>query len=331
MYQSDSDVKVVQAESSDAKRSRLKEMVNSSLVGAALVLLILLFTVLSPYFFTGTNWYHIFQQVAVVAVLTVGQAFVIITAGIDLSQGSVIGLTGVVSAMLMTAHHPMWEAVVAGILMGVLVGAINGILITLLKLPPFIATLATMSIGGGAALILTGGEPVFGIPAAFNNFGNAGLGVLPYIALIALILAVVFHIVLSYTRFGRFTYALGSNALAARLSGLKVNRQILSVYILSGALSAVGGLLMTAYVNTALPTAGTNYELDSIAAVVIGGGSLFGGEGTMYGAMIGALLMAVLDNGTQLLGVSSYWQEVLLGVVVVLAVFIDHFRRRTNV
>jgi len=183
----------------------------------------------------------------------------------------------------------------------------------------------------GAALIITHGEPVFGIPPAFSNFGQNGVSIFPYIAIVALVLAAIFHVVLAYTRFGRFTYAIGSNALSARLSGLNVRRHLLWVYLLSGAMSAVAGLLMTAWVNSALPTAGSNYELNSIAAVVIGGGSLFGGEGTMWGSMIGALLMATLSNGTQLLGVSTYWQDVLLGLVVVLAVYVDNFRRRTSV
>lgn len=321
----------VETEVAATRRLRLKTVVNSSLVGVALLALVIYFTIASPYFLTAVNWYHILQDVAVVAVLTVGQAFVIITAGIDLSQGSVLGLTGVVAALAMTAHEPIWLAVLEGLAVGLVVGLVNGALITLAKLPPFIATLATMSMGVGAALIITHGEPVFGIPSTFSNFGQNGVSIFPYIAIVAIVLAAIFHVVLAYTRFGRFTYAIGSNALSARLSGLNVRRHLLWVYVLSGAMSAVAGLLMTAWVNSALPTAGSNYELNSIAAVVIGGGSLFGGEGTMWGSMVGALLMATLSNGTQLLGVSTYWQDVLLGLVVVLAVYVDNFRRRTTV
>jgi len=310
---------------------RLRSILNSSLVGVALIALVVYFSIASPYFFTSTNWYHILQDVAVVAILAVGQAYIIITAGIDLSQGSVISLSGVVSALIMTTGHPIWIAIIAGLAIGALVGFVNGVLITLAKLPPFIATLATMSIAEGASLIVTGGEPVFNIPAAFSNFGQLGIGIFPYIALVAIFFAVIFHINLSYTRFGRFTYAIGSNVLSARLSGLNVRRQLISVYMISGIMSAMGGILMTAWVNTAMPTAGSNYELNSIAAVVIGGGSLFGGEGTIWGSMIGALLIATLSNGTQLLGVSTYWQEVLLGLVVLLAVYVDNFRRRKSV
>jgi len=222
------------------------DWINSSLVAAALIGLIVIFTVASPYFFTSLNWYHILQAVAVVAVLTIGQAFVIITAGIDLSQGSVIGLAGVVSALIMSAGHPVWEGLLAGLLIGAVVGAINGILVVLAQLPPFIATLATLSIAEGAALIVTGGQPVFNLPASFTNFGQYGLGILPYTALVAIALAIIFHLLLAYTRFGRFTYAVGSNVIAARLSGLKVGRQLFLVYLLSGILSAIGGMLLTA-------------------------------------------------------------------------------------
>jgi ribose transport system permease protein len=313
-------------------QTRSKDLLNSSLVAVALIALVIVFTIASPYFFSLLNWYHIFQQVAVVAILTVGQAFVIITAGIDLSQGAVVGLAGIVAGLLMTSGYPVWVAVLAGLGVGLVVGAINGLLITKAGLPPFIATLATLSAAGGFALIITGGQPVFGLPAAFTAFGQNGiLGLFPYIAIVAAILAIIFHIVLAYTRFGRFTYAVGSNMAAARLTGLRVNWQLFLIYTLSGVLSAAGGLLLASYVSSALPDAGNNYELNSIAAVVIGGGSLFGGEGTMWGAMIGALLVAVLNNGTQLLGVSTYWQQVILGGVIVLAVYIDRFRRRTGV
>ncbi len=312
------------------KSSKWKDLFNSSLVASALVLLIIVFSLASPYFLSSNNAYHIIQQVAVVAVLAVGQTYVIITAGIDLSQGAVVGLSGVVGALLMQ-HNSIEVAIAAGLAVGLVVGALNGFLITIAKLPPFIATLATLSIGGGVALILTNGQPVFNIPSSFVNFGSGGIGIFPYIAIVMLALAVLFQVVLSYTRFGRFTYAVGSNIVAARLSGLKVGRQLFFVYLISGFMSAVGGLLLTGYVASALPSAGSNYELESIAAVVIGGGSLFGGEGTVWGSIVGALLLATLSNGTQLLGISTYVQVILLGLVVILAVYFDNFRRRKGV
>ena len=310
----------------------LKNLLNTSLVAAALVLLILIFSILSPEFFTELNLFHILQQVTIVGILAVGQAFVIITAGIDMSQGSIIGLTGVTAALLMSAHYSTWLSIIVGLVVGTLIGVLNGILVTWAKLPPFIATLGTMSIGAGLALVITGGQPVFGIPSSVSNFGNNGIGsILPDIALLLIVIALIFHFVLSRSRFGRYTYAIGSNSLAARLAGLNVKRQLIWIYIISGFLSAVGGIVMIAWVNSAMPSAGDNYQLNSIAAVVIGGGSLFGGQGTIWGSMVGALLMSVLSNGSQLVGISTYWQSVLLGLVVILAVFIDGFRQRSLV
>lgn len=310
---------------------KLKSLLNSSLVAAALVILVIVFSILSPNFLAPLNIFHLLEQMAVVGVLAVGQAFVIITAGIDMSQGPLIGLTGVVTALLMTSNQPTWLAILVGLLVGSVVGLVNGLLVTIAKLPPFIATLGTMSVVTGMALVVTNGQPVFGIPNSVANFGNGGIaGILPNIAIVLIVLAIIFHIVLSRSRFGRYTYAIGSNSLAARLAGLNVRRQLVWIYLISGFLSAVGGIIMLAWVDSAMPTAGANYQLNSIAAVVIGGGSLFGGQGTIWGSMIGAVLMAVLANGSQLLGVSTYWQDVLLGVVVILAVFIDGFRQRSQ-
>lgn len=323
---------VVQETETRRSKDWLKELFHTSLVAAALIVLMIVFSIFSPHFFSTSNFYHILQEVAVVGILTVGQAFVIITAGIDMAQGAVIGLTGVVAALLMSQHVSVWLAVLAGLGIGVLVGLVNGLLITVAGITPFIATLGTMSICTGAALVTTSGQPVFGIPNSVSNFGSNGiLGILPFTALVMIVVAIVFHFVLNNTRFGRYTYAIGSNPLSARLSGLRIERHLIWVYIISGVMSAIGGVVMIAWVNSAMPTAGNNYQLNSIASVVIGGGSLFGGEGTIWGSMIGALLMSVLSDGSQLLGVSSYWQSILLGLVVVIAVFIDRFRRRSAV
>lgn len=313
-----------------AHSMKIKKYLNSSLVTIALLVLILVFTIANPNFFTVKNWFNILQAVSVVGMLAIGQIFVIITAGIDISQGSIIGLTGIVSALLMTHGFPVWVAIVAGIAMGSLVGLLNGILVAKAGIQPFISTLGTMSLAGGAALIMTDGQPVYGIPGSVANFGSNGFYIFPEIAITMIILAILAHFLLSKTKYGRYTYAVGSNILSAKLSGLNVKRQLIWAYMISGTTSGIGGIIMMSWINSALPTAGQNYELNSIAAVVIGGGSLFGGEGTIKGAMIGALLMAVLSNGSQLLGVSSYWQSVLLGLVVLAAVYIDRFRRRSS-
>lgn len=311
-----------------ARRAQLRDLLNSSFIAVGLLVLLVLFSVASPYFLTSANMYRILQQVAVVAVLAVGQAFVIITAGIDLSQGSVVALTGICLLLSYHAGVPFAGALVLALVVGVAVGCFNGTLVTIFHMPPFIATLASLAIAGGSALLASGGQPEFGLPSGFTAFGSDGLGTVPDIAIVAIGVAVVGQFMLGLTRFGRYTYAIGSNALAARVAGVRVRGQVFSVYVMSALCSAIGGVLLTAYVNGALPNAGTDYELYAIAAVVIGGGSLFGGVGTVWGAMLGALLLSVLNNGTDLLGVSTYFQTVLLGVVVVVAVYIDNFRRR---
>lgn len=306
------------------RRQRMTDIVNSSLVGVALVALVLVFASRSPYFLTSSNLFRIGQQVAVIAVLAVGQAYVIITGGIDLSEAAVIPLAGVTSAMAM--QRSVWLGVAVALGMGVGVGVVNGLLVTKLHLPPFIATLSTFSIADGSALLITGGQPVFNLPTSFANFGAAGLG-LPYMAIVAILIAILAQFVLTMTGFGRHIYAVGSSPLAARLAGLRNERLLVSVYAWSGLMSGIASLLLTAYVSTAQPAVTLDSELDAIAAVVIGGASLFGGEGTVWGAMLGAMLLTVLSNGTELIGISTYVQTVLLGVVLALAVTVDNVRR----
>ncbi|WP_353215092.1 ABC transporter permease [Salinisphaera hydrothermalis] len=307
------------------------QLLNSSLVAAALIALFVTFTIISPFFLTESNMLTLLNSIAVIAVLSIGQTFVIVTAGIDLSQGSVVGLSGIIGAQVMTATGSITLGVIAAIASGVAVGLFNGVLTAFTRVPAFIATLGTLSIAGGGALLLTGGQPIYQLPAAFNDFGTAAIGILPYIMIVSIVLAVIAQVVLSRTRFGRSVFAIGSNPRAALLSGLPVRMNTVIVFVISGALSAVGGVLLTAYVNSALPTSGADYELDSIAAVVIGGGSLFGGQGAVWASILGVLLLGVLSNGAELVGVSSYAQTVILGCVVIVAVFIDSFRKRAAI
>lgn len=315
-------------------RSGLIAFLNSSLVAAVLILLVIAFSLAAPAFMSTNNVQTLLASVAVIAVLSVGQTFVIITAGIDLSQGAVVGLTGVMGAGAMglaAGSGGIVLGIVVALITGTAVGLLNGVLTAYTRVPAFIVTLGMLSIMGGAALLVTGGEPIYMLPAAVNSFGTNSVGVFPNIILVSIVLAVMGHVLLGRTRFGRSVYAIGSNPRAAALSGLPVRRNIVTVFTLSGFLSAVGGLLLTSYVNSALPTAGQNYELDSIAAVVIGGGSLFGGQGTVWSSMLGVLLIGVLNNGTDLVGVSSYSQTIILGCVVIGAVFVDSFRKRVAV
>lgn len=315
-------------------RSGLVALLNSSLVAAVLVVLIIAFSLAAPEFMSGSNVLNLLQSVAVIAVLSIGQTFVIITAGIDLSQGAVIGLSGVLGAGVMGATGGAGSIILGiavAVAVGLGVGLVNGLLTAFTRVPAFIVTLGTLSIASGIALLVTGGEPIYQLPPAFDSFGTNALGVFPDIIMVSVMLAILGQILLRRTRFGRSVYAIGSNPRAAALSGLPVRRNIVLVYVMSGILSAIGGILLTAYVNSALPTAGAGYELDSIAAVVIGGGSLFGGQGTVWASMLGVLLIGVLGNGTDLLGVSSYSQTVILGCVVIGAVYIDSFRKRVAI
>ncbi|MGH9073498.1 MAG: ABC transporter permease, partial [Acidimicrobiales bacterium] len=254
------------------RRQRLRTVVDSLSVTGGLIVLIVIFSFASPYFISTSNIYRIFQQVAVVAVLAVGQSFVIYTAGIDLSQAAIVGLGGVVGASIMVQSHDIAFGVLAALAVCALAGAVNGLLITRAKLVPFIATLAMLGICSGAALLYTGGQPVFNIPAAFNAFGSNGAYVFPFIVMVAAGIAIFFQFFSTATRSGRYVYAIGSNERAARIAGVRVNRTLVAVYALSGLLAGVAAMLNVAYVNTAQPTLDVNLELDAIAAVVIGGG-----------------------------------------------------------
>lgn len=313
------------------RKQRVRSVLNSLSVVAGLVILVVIFSVASPYFLTAGNIYRIFEQVAVVAVLTVGQSFVVFTAGIDLSQGSVTGLSAVVGASVMVGTGSIALGVLAGLGIGAAAGVINALLITRLKLVPFIATLAMLGIASGASLLYSNGQPIFGIPDGFYSFGTTGIYVFPFIVLVAVAIAILFQFVSTQTRSGRYVYAIGSNESAARIAGVRTSRTLLGVYTLSGLLAGVAGMLLVAYVNSAQPSDHVNLELNAIAAAVIGGASLFGGEGAIWSSMIGALLISVLDNGTELLGISTYIQTMLLGVVVIIAVVIDNVRRRSRV
>lgn len=312
--------------------SSLISLLNSSLVAVVLVLLIIAFSTIAPDFISSNNILTLLQSVAVIAILAIGQTFVIITAGIDLSQGAVIGLTGILGAGVMGNNvGSIILGVAIALAVGALVGLVNGLLTAYTKVPAFIVTLGTLSIASGSALLITGGQPIYQLPESFDSFGTSALGVFPYIIIVSVVLAIIGHILLGRTRFGRCVYAIGSNRRASILSGLAVRRNIVLVYVMSGLFSAIGGMLLTAYVNSALPTAGQNYELDSIAAVVIGGGSLFGGQGTVWASMLGVLLIGILANGTDLIGLSNYAQTVILGCVVIGAVYVDSFRKRVAV
>ncbi len=294
----------------------------------SLGLMVLLLSVLSPYFLKVDNLFAIGLQMSVVAIMAVGQMMVIISGGIDLSVGSVLALSGIITTMLSTSGIPMALAIPSGLAGGTFCGLVSGALIARGHLPPFIATLGMMGIARGLALLLTGGVPIFGLSQRFGILGGGRLfGMVPLPVLVTIALAILGHFVLTRMRFGRHIFAIGSNAMAAKLSGILVDRTLIQIYALNGFLCGIAGIILASRLSTGQPTAGTGYELDVIAACVIGGASLSGGQGTILGAMVGALIMGVLRNGCNLLNISAFWQQIAIGVIIIAAVLADQVRK----
>jgi ribose transport system permease protein len=283
----------------------------------------------SDRFLTADNLLNVFRQSAVNALISLGQLAVIITGGIDLSVGSILGLCCVMVAMLMHSGVPVLVAVVAALAIGAFLGAINGVLLTKLHLPhPFIPTLGMMNVARGLALVISGGLPISELPSSFRFWGAGSVGIIPAPVLLVIVCCGAFYVFLSRTTAGRDIYAVGGNVVAARLSGVPVDARLILVYALSGFMAATGAIVIAGRMNSGFPLAGMGGELDSIAAVVIGGASFLGGVGTVSGTLVGALIMGVLRNGLNLLNVSAAWQTVVIGVVIVVAVWVDIVRQR---
>jgi len=290
--------------------------------------LIIVFWIMTPYFLTVSNFLNIAQQTSINAVIALGMTFVIISGGIDLSVGSVLAFAGVVTAGLLGVGVPIFLALLLGIIVGFLCGSVNGVLIAWGHLPPFISTLGMMSIARGAALLFTGGRPISGFSQGMRFLTEGRLFFIPMPVFIMIVLYIIGHIVLTRTKIGRYAYAIGGNEEASVLSGIPVKLYKLLIYGISGLLSGMAAILLTARLNSAQPIAGLNYELDAIAATVIGGTSLMGGEGSILGTLIGAFIMGVLRNGLNILGVSSFIQQIIIGTVIIGAVLIDMFLKR---
>lgn len=285
---------------------------------------------LNPVFLSLDNLTNILLQSAVNLIIALGMTFVIIVGGIDLSVGSLVALTGIVLGLFLVHGVAVPVAIIGVVLLGALSGGINGIVVTRWRVPAFIVTLGMMSAARGLALMLTSGRSVSGFSKGFLWLGNGAIAGLPFPAAVALVLAALSAFGLRRTVWGTYLYAIGGNSKAAWIFGLRVPRYILGVYILSGAFSAIAAVLLTSRVAAALPTAGSLYELDAIAATVIGGASLSGGSGTIYGTVLGALLIGVLRNGLSILNVSSYVQQVLIGGIIVAAVAVEMSRHRSQ-
>jgi ribose transport system permease protein len=313
------------------------DAVQRLLAFGALILIIVVFSLASPNFLQFDNIVGILLATTVSGVLALGVTFVIITGGIDLSIGTLMTLSAVVTGTFATVWHlPLPLAVIAGHATGALAGLVNGIFIAKLKIPSFIATLGMLNVAKGLALVISGLKPIY-----FNDtpqFNHAAMGSLvgsivpgldvPNITIVFLLAAVLASLVLSKTIFGRFTFALGSNEEAARLSGVNVDRWKIAVYSVCGLFSGLAGVLIAARLNSAQPSLGQGYELDAIAAAVIGGTSLSGGEGSILGTVIGAFIISTLTNGLRIMSVPQEWQTVVTGAIVIIAVYLDIVRRR---
>ncbi|MGY2291202.1 ABC transporter permease [Pseudomonas sp. SDO528_S397] len=291
-----------------------------------LVVVTLVMIVASDTFLTASNLSNIARQVSINAIIAVGMTCVILTGGIDLSVGPVMALSGTLTAGLMVAGLPPGLAIGVGLLIGVAFGIGNGLFVAYLQMPPIIVTLATMGIARGFGLMYTDGYPISGLPEWFGFFGRESLLGIQVPILIMLVTYVAAYVLLQHTRIGRYIYAIGGNEEAVRLSGVRAARFKLLVYGISGLTAAVAGLVLTSRLMSGQPNAGVSFELDAIAAVVLGGASIAGGRGVIVGTLLGAMLLGVLNNGLNMLGVSPYVQSVIKGAIILLAIFISRQR-----
>jgi ribose transport system permease protein len=306
--------------------SRSQKQLLSTFSG--LFVLGVVFTILSPYFFSVNNLLTVATQTAVIAIIAVGQTYVLITGGIDLAIGSNMALAGMIAGLAMRAQLPVALAVLLGLGAGAVAGGVSGALVAFGRLPPFIGTLGTMTVVRGLALTLTQAIPISGLPRGFTIWGTGSMLGVPNPVIVMVLLVVIFAFILAKTKLGRHVYATGSNFEAARLSGVNTKKVLMTVYIFSGLLAAFAGLIMAARIVSAQPAAGDGYELDAVASSVIGGTSTMGGEGSVAGTFIGAFVIGVLRNGLNLIGVSPFIQKIVIGVVIVGSVFFDKIKRK---
>jgi ribose transport system permease protein len=294
-----------------------------------LVVMVIFFTLASPFFLTWTNLVNLGQTVAASGIVAIAMTLVIVSGGIDLSVGSVAALAGVLTSLLWTFMGvPLALAALLGVLSGLVVGAVNGFMITRIKINPLIATLATFSIVRGLAFVISNGQTNQLNNDAFKFLGRGAIAGVPFSLLILIAVYAVFSFVFSQTRFGRNIFAIGGNAEASRLAGIRINRTLLWVYLISGVVAGCAGILIASQLALSAPRAAVGLELTAIAAVVLGGTSLSGGKGTLLGTILGVLILRILDNGLVLLNVSSFYQEVASGAVLLLAVGFDQLRTR---
>jgi len=298
-------------------------------LAGVLLLLVLFLTWRSPYFLTHGNLIVVGRQASLSLIIAVGMTFVILAAGIDLSVGSTVALVSILAGEFMVSAHLNYViAAVLAVLCGVIVGLVNGALIASTAIPPFVVTLGMLAVARGLALGITQGQTLSGLPANYLVLGQGSIAGIPIPVWLAAIVAVLAHLVLSRTRFGRNVFFVGSNEQAATLSGIRVRRTKVVIFAIAGGLAGLEAIVETARLSVGQPSAGNGYELVAIGAVVIGGASLFGGEGSILGTVLGTLLLALIQNGLILLGISAYWQQVFSGVIIVAAVALNMWRQQ---
>jgi ribose transport system permease protein len=284
---------------------------------------------MSPHFLTVSNILNILRQVSIIGIVSVGMTYVIISGGIDLSVGSILALSAIIGALAMKNGVNIPFAVIITMMAGGACGLVNGIFIVArIKMPPFIATLVMMSIARGLSLVITSGRPIYGLPQGFGFIAGGYTFGIPFPVIVMLIIYMIGYIYVTYVRTGMYYYVVGGNEEAARLAGINIKAIKISAYVLSGISASIGGVILASRLTSIEPLAGLGYELDAIAAAVIGGANLMGGEGNLIGTLIGAITMGVLRNGLNLLNVSAYWQQVAIGIVIAAVVSVNALKKQ---
>lgn len=310
-------------------KQKVLQFMSKNMILMCLIALCAVLSFLSPRFLTWNNWLNIIVQCSTTGIVAVGMTFVVITSGIDLSVGSVLAVSAVIGAAQMKAGVPIALCVVEMLVAGAVIGLIQGLFITRIKMPPFIVTLAGMSICRGMTYVITEARTIPSLPSAFSEYiGSSKIFGIPLLVYLMLVVFAIGHYVLRYTTFGRTVYAIGGNREATRLSGINVKRIECTVYVISGFLAALSGVILTARLGAGVPNVGEALEMDAIASAVIGGTSLSGGFGSMTGTFLGVLIIGVINNAINLLNVNTFWQEVVKGLVILIAVLIDTLKYR---
>ncbi len=306
----------------------LKRRLSKLTLPLVLAVLWLVFSLLAPSFLTYNNIFNLARQTAIVGIVATGMTYVIIAGGIDLSVGSIMALAGIIVSLLLTSGKAIWLSVVLTLVLSTALGLVNGVIIHHGNVPPFIVTLGMTSVARGIALLLSGGRLVTGLPRSFTQFAQLSPLGIPSLVWVLTIFAVMASFVLSKTRFGRNIYAIGSSAEASRLSGINIGLNVHAIYMISAFSAGLAGVLLTSRLAAGMPSAGAGYELEAIAAAVIGGASLNGAEGSIVGTMLGAFVMSTLRNGGNLLGIDPFWLQIAIGILTVMAVLVDQVQKK---